>query len=95
MVAGAVFAGSFASVFGAEPVFYSTFAESEIRIARPQKTAAPVLSETSAKDDTTTPGGISGLLVGKPLYRSDLRFADIALEPIFGKVNGAQVSVTW
>lgn len=52
---------------------------------------------TSAASEVTVDSGNRnyGILTGKPIVRLDPRYGDICLETIFGKVNGAQVRVTW
>jgi hypothetical protein len=59
----------------------------------------------SAADQASSPGSSnrstdsgdqdSGILRGGPVVRLDSRYGDISVETIFGKVNGAQVRVTW
>jgi hypothetical protein len=36
-----------------------------------------------------------GSLTGKPIFRLDPKYGDICVQTVFGKVNGAQLQVTW
>jgi hypothetical protein len=36
-----------------------------------------------------------GILSGKPIFRLDPKYGEVCVQTIFGKVNGAQVQVTW
>ncbi len=55
------------------------------------QTSSPVSSDRSADS-----GDLDyGILRGRTLVRLDPRHGDISVETIFGKVNGAQLRVTW
>ncbi len=50
-------------------------------------------ANTDASIDSTNRN--YGILTGKPIVCLDSRYGAISVETIFGKVNGAQVRVTW
>jgi len=55
--------------------------------------------EVSSADDSPQqkidPRQTNGILLGKPIFRLDPKYGDICLQTVFGKVNGAQVRVTF
>jgi len=53
--------------------------------------STPASADASIDSDNRN----QGILIGKPIVRLDPRYGDICVETIFGKVNGAQVRVTW
>lgn len=36
-----------------------------------------------------------GILTGKPIVQLDPKYGDICVQAIYGKINGAQLRVTW
>jgi hypothetical protein len=60
---------------------------------------ANAVDETSASASsgrsTDSVNRNSGILTGRTLVRLDARYGDISVETIFGKVNGAQLRVSW
>ena len=76
----------------------------ELRAATPEfvlddRDSASAADEVSSPTDESRakvdPRQTSGILVGKPIYQVDPKYGDICLQTIFGKVNGAQVRVTF
>jgi hypothetical protein len=71
-------------------------AESDFFIDRETASATDQTSSPVSSDRSTDSADQNyGILRGRPLVRLDSRYGDICVETVFGKVNGAQVRVTW
>lgn len=53
----------------------------------------PSIISAGRSDDSATQS--YGVLTGKPIFRLDPKYGDICVQTVFGRVNGAQVQVTW
>ena len=57
--------------------------------------ADEVSGPADASQTRIDPRQTNGILAGKTIFQADPKYGDICLQTIFGKVNGAQIRVTW
>jgi hypothetical protein len=79
---------------GADSDFVSASATGprEIVTALPPRTAAGTSSSPQRRAEN---GSNNGTLAAYTLFRFDPKYGDISVQPIFGRVNGAQICLEW
>ena len=87
----------------AAPLLFSRASDTDLVISNSSGREAPVT--LSAPDEPSnlsrrsiangSAGGPAGTLAGYTLFRFDPKYGDISVQPIFGKINGAQICVSW
>ena len=86
LAAGLALAGSLSSAQAGRELVIAD--RESVSVVEDPSTISPGHSDGSATQNY-------GSLTGKPIFRLDPKYGDICVQTVFGKVNGAQIQVTW